>query len=52
MQPVALAQTTFHGNNTFSGKTQTGTPVSFTLSQDFRTFTIKHGNETYTGVCP
>jgi hypothetical protein len=51
MQPVALAQTTFQGNNTFSGKTQTGTPVSFTLSQDFRTFTIKHGNETYTGVC-
>jgi hypothetical protein len=51
MQPIALASTTFQGKNTFSGKTETGTPVSFTLEDNFRTFTLKHGNATYTGVC-
>lgn len=51
MQPVGLALTTYKGNNTFSGKTQAGTPVSFMLSNGYRTITIQHGDKKFTGVC-
>ncbi|MEG3438286.1 hypothetical protein V0288_14245 [Pannus brasiliensis CCIBt3594] len=51
MQPVGRAMTVYQGKNTFSGKTQAGTPVSFTLDNNLRTFKLTHGNESYTGVC-
>ncbi len=51
MQPVGNASTTYQGNNTFSGKTGAGTPVSFTLANNYKVFKIKHGNEMYSGVC-
>lgn len=51
MQPVGLAITTYQGNNTFTGKTQAGTPVSFSLENNYRTLKLNHGGETYTGVC-
>lgn len=51
MQPVGLAMTTYQGRNTFTGKTQAGTPVSFSLENSYRTFKLNHGGEPYTGVC-
>lgn len=51
MQPVGLAITYYRGNNSFTGKTQAGTPVSFSLENNYRTFKLNHGGETYTGVC-
>ena len=51
MKPVGKAITTYQKNNTFSGKTQVGTPVTFTLENNLRTFKLKHGNDTLTGVC-
>jgi hypothetical protein len=51
MQPVGLAVTTCQGRNTFSGKSQAGTPVSFTLENNLRTITVKHGGDSFTGVC-
>jgi hypothetical protein len=51
MQPVGLAVTTYQGRNTFSGKSQAGTPVSFTLENNLRTITVKHGGDSFTGVC-
>lgn len=51
MQPVGLAMTTFQGNNTFSGKTAAGTPVSFTLDNNFKVLKIKHGDQSFTGSC-
>ncbi|MEG3438301.1 hypothetical protein V0288_14320 [Pannus brasiliensis CCIBt3594] len=51
MQPVGKAMTVYQGKNTFTGKTQAGNTVTFTLENSYRTFKIRHGNETYTGVC-
>ena len=51
MQPVGSAMTTYQGKDTFSGMSKAGTPVSFTLGNNYSAFTIKHGNETYMGVC-
>ncbi len=51
MQPIGNAMTTYTNNNTFEGMTGAGTPVSFSLENKLRTFNLKHGNETYTGVC-
>ncbi|MBJ7898498.1 MAG: hypothetical protein GC158_00955 [Cyanobacteria bacterium RI_101] len=51
MQPVGRASTIYQGNNTFSGKTAPGTPVSFTLNNNFQVFKIKHGAEAFTGSC-
>lgn len=51
MQPVGLGITTYQGNNRFTGKTQAGTPVSFSLENNNRTFKLNHGGESYTGVC-
>lgn len=51
MQPVGQASTTYQGNNTFSGKTAAGTPVSFTLDKNYQGFKIKHGNQSFTGSC-
>ncbi|MFM7476809.1 MAG: hypothetical protein ACKO2T_14125 [Microcystis aeruginosa] len=51
MQPVGLAVTTYQGRNTFSGKSQAGTPVSFTLENNLRTIKVKHGGDSFTGVC-
>jgi hypothetical protein len=51
MQPVGLASTTYQGNDTFSGKTKAGTPVSFTLDKNFKVFKIKHGSQSFTGSC-
>ena len=51
MQPVGQASTTYQGNDTFSGKTADGTPVSFTLQNNYKVFKIKHGTQSYTGSC-
>jgi hypothetical protein len=51
MQPVGKASTTYQGNNTFSGKTAAGTPVSFTLQNNYTVLKIKHGNQAFTGSC-
>ncbi|MBR8831968.1 MAG: hypothetical protein Cpurp_12275 [Chlorogloea purpurea SAG 13.99] len=51
MKPVGKAITVHQKNNRFAGKTEAGTPVSFTLENNLRTFKVVHGNETYTGVC-
>lgn len=51
MQPVGEADLIYQGNNTFTGKTKAGTPVSFTLGNNYKTFTIKHGNQTFKGSC-
>jgi hypothetical protein len=51
MQPVGVATTTYQGDYTFTGKTQAGTPVSFTLEKNYRIFKIKHGNQSFTGSC-
>jgi hypothetical protein len=51
MQPVGLALTTYQGNNTFKGKSQAGSPLSFTLDNNYRVIKIQHTNTTYTGVC-
>jgi hypothetical protein len=51
MQPVGQAATIYQGNNTFTGKTAAGTPVSFTLNNNYKGFKIKHGNQSFTGSC-
>jgi hypothetical protein len=51
MQPVGQAATIYQGNNTFTGKTAAGTPVSFTLSSNYKVFKITHGNQSFTGSC-
>ena len=51
MQPVGSAVAIYQGKNTFVGKSKAGKTVSFTLENNNRTFKIKHGDETYTGVC-
>lgn len=51
MEPVGLALTTYQGNNTFKGKSQAGTPLSFTLDNNYRLIKIQHSNATYMGVC-
>jgi hypothetical protein len=51
MQPVGQAATIYQGNNTFTGKTAAGTPVSFTLSNNYKVFKITHGNQSFTGSC-
>lgn len=51
MQPVGLALTTYQGNNTFKGKSQAGSPLSFTLDNNYQVIKIQHSNATYTGVC-
>lgn len=51
MTPMGLAMTTYAGADTFSGKSQAGTPLSFTLSNNYRTFKLKHGQDMYMGVC-
>lgn len=48
MQPVGLALTTYQGNNTFRGKSQAGTPLSFSLDNNYRVFKLQHGNANYT----
>ncbi|MFM7190023.1 MAG: hypothetical protein ACKN9E_15915 [Microcystaceae cyanobacterium] len=51
MQPVGVALTTYQGNNTFKGKSQAGSPLSFTLDNNYRVIKIQHSNATYPGVC-
>ncbi|MFN9674223.1 MAG: hypothetical protein ACK552_17295 [Microcystis sp.] len=48
---MGLALTTYQGNNTFKGKSQAGTPLSFSLDNNARVFKLQHGNVNYTGVC-
>lgn len=49
--PVGAGNVTYAGNNTFTGKTSTGAPLSLTLSKDFSTLTLTHAGKTYRGVC-
>jgi hypothetical protein len=51
MRPAGLATTVYQGDNTFAGKTAAGTPVSFTLSKDYRTFQAKHAGNSLKGTC-
>jgi hypothetical protein len=49
--PVGSGEVTFAGNNTFTGKTKTGAPLSLTLSKDYSTLTLTHAGKTYRGIC-
>ncbi len=49
--PVGSGKVTYTGNNTFTGKTSTGAPLSFTLSKNYGTITLTHNGQTYKGVC-
>lgn len=51
LEPVALAQTTLTSKDTFSGKTKTGTPVTFRLEKDYSAIELTHGGQTYSGIC-
>ncbi|MBJ7899473.1 MAG: hypothetical protein GC158_06055 [Cyanobacteria bacterium RI_101] len=51
MRSAGLATTIYQGNNTFAGKTAAGTPVSFTLSKDYRSFQVQHAGQTLKGSC-
>ncbi|MFB2836122.1 hypothetical protein [Floridanema evergladense] len=51
MQPAGLASTSYQGNNNYSGKSQAGSPISFSLSRDYSGIQIRHGGKTYTGIC-
>ncbi len=51
MEPAALASTTYQGNDTFSGKSQAGSPISFTLLGNYSVVQIKHSGQTFTGIC-
>jgi hypothetical protein len=51
MQPAGLAKTIYQGDNTFTGKSQAGTPLTFKLGNSNRIFTVQHAGMTYTGVC-
>ncbi len=49
--PVGSGQVTYVGNNTFTGKTATGAPLSLTLSKDYSTLRLSHAGRNYKGVC-
>lgn len=51
MEPAGLASTTYQGDNTFSGKSQAGSPISFTLLGNYSVVQIQHSGQTFTGVC-
>lgn len=51
MQPVGTASVTYQGNNTFSGKSEAGNPVTMTLSNNYKALTIQHDNDTFKGSC-
>lgn len=51
MEPAGLASTTYQGNDTFSGKSQAGSPISFTLLGNYSVVQIKHSGQTFTGIC-
>ena len=50
-EPVALARTTFTGNNTFSGNDRTGSPVTFTLNNNDSKIKLTHGGQSFYGAC-
>ncbi len=50
-EPVALARTTYTGNNAFSGTGQTGSPVTFTLENNDSAIKLTHAGKTFSGVC-
>jgi hypothetical protein len=49
--PVGAGTVTYTGNNTFTGKTSTGAPLSLTLSKGYGALTLTHQGQTYKGVC-
>lgn len=51
LEPVALAQTTLTSKDTFSGKTKTGTPITFRLEKDYSVIKLTHAGQTYSGIC-
>ena len=51
LEPVAMAQTSLTGNNEFKGQTKTGTPVTFTLKNDYSKWQLIHAGQSYSGVC-
>jgi hypothetical protein len=51
MKPVGEGRVIYQGNNTFTGKTKAGNTLSFTLGSNYKTFTLKHGNQTFKGSC-
>jgi len=50
-EPVALARTTFTGNNTFSGNDRTGSPITFTLNNNDSGIKLTYAGQTFSGVC-
>ncbi|CAD5983724.1 Similarity [Planktothrix tepida] len=51
MQPAGLASTTYQGNDTYSGKSQAGSPISFSLLGNYSVIQIQHSGQTFTGIC-
>ena len=43
--------TTYVGDNRYSGKTETNTPISFALSSDYSHIALRHGDDLFAGVC-
>ncbi|GAA6614635.1 hypothetical protein [Scytonema sp. NUACC26] len=51
LEPVAIAKTNLTDNNEFKGQTQTGTPVTFKLKNNYSKWQLTHAGQTYSGVC-
>jgi hypothetical protein len=49
--PVGSGTVTYVGNNTFTGKTSTGAPLSLTLAKDYSTVILTHAGRTSRGLC-
>ena len=43
--------TTYVGDNRYSGKTETNTPISLALSSDYSHIALRHGDDLFAGVC-
>jgi hypothetical protein len=43
--------TTYLGDNRYSGKTETDTPLSFSLSSNYSHIALRHGDDLFAGVC-
>ncbi len=51
LKPVGSGTVTYTGDNTFTGKTKTGAPISFSLLNDNSRIQLTHAGNTYSGVC-
>lgn len=49
--PIGRVQVFYSGKNTFKGETKAGSNLSLILEPNYRRFSLKYINDTYTGVC-